>query len=73
MQNEFKTFYLRDLLLLIDRVAMECMMCPRGASHLDDMDNVVQINSNIAWNNEGVRDLATRLKDELNREDGTDG
>lgn len=73
MKNEYQTYYLRDLLLMIDRAAMDCMMYPRGASNLEDMDNVVEINNNIAWNNEGIRSLATKLKDELIGEDEADG
>lgn len=73
MKNEYQTYYLRDLLLMIDRAAMDCMMCPRGISNLEDMDNTPLINNNIAWNNEGIRSLATRLKDELIGEDEADG
>lgn len=72
--DNFKMFYLKDLLPLIDNVAIDCMMIPLSADSESaaELDKVSRINNDIAWNNEGVRDLATRLKQALLGEDDPD-
>lgn len=71
---EYKTIYLKDLFQLIDSMAINCMMIPLNAEKrsASEMDKVSRINNDIAWNNEGVRDLATRLKQALLGEDEQD-
>lgn len=72
--NEFKSFYLKDLLALIDRVAMDLMMCPCSASTSDkdglSPETVARLNHDIVWNNEGIRDMAYSLKQALLEGDG---
>lgn len=70
---EYKTIYLKDLFQLIDSVAINCMMIPLSVENRHaEMDKVSRINNDIAWNNEGVRDMAMRLKDALLGEDEQD-
>ena len=66
MANEYKAFYLKDLLPMIDKVAMECMQLPI-AEDREGMspELIAKMNHDILWNNEGVRDLAWNLKEAL--------
>ena len=65
-----------ELLSIIDRTALECMMTPviHGKNLKGDpmsMAEIANYNSLISMNNEGIRDMANRLKDCLARdEDG---
>lgn len=71
-----ESFYKMDLIAMIDRVAMECLMVPKytydkdgngGTYTLAELNNY---NSMVAANNEGVRDMAASLKRELVDSDG---
>lgn len=66
--DDYKTIYLKELLPLIDKVAIDCMMCPMMVGQDEKSkyaDMVSRYNSDAAWNNEGVCELARRLKEEL--------
>ena len=73
--DDYKTIYMKDLIPIIDRVAVNCMMIPLSAETRSslDLDRVSRINNDIAWNNEGVRDMANSLKLALLGEDEDDG
>lgn len=65
--DEYKPIYLKELLSLIDNTAVDTMMCPMGVADyksngFESVENVARMNSDIAWHNEGVRDMASRLK-----------
>ena len=65
MEDDYKSYYLKDLLPLIDRAAMEAMMCPifnQKASHCETQQEATIYNSMVAANNEGVRELASVLR-----------
>ena len=71
--DDYKTIYLKELLPLIDKVAIDCMMTPKSVLNYDgdgyDMAYVSRYNSDAAWNNEGVCEMARRLKEELLKND----
>lgn len=69
--NDYKSFCLKDLLALIDRVAIETMMLPLRADCDLSKENVNRMNNDILWNNEGIRDMAASLKNALL--EGADG
>lgn len=56
-----------EFLQMIDEVALDLFMCPLGMDKYSsaDMEKVSRINNDIAWNNEGVRDMANTLKQRL--------
>ena len=69
------SFYLIDLENIIDRVALDSMMIPVLEHKKPDgtaatLAEVSSYNSLIAMNNEGVRDFAARLKEELRNQAG---
>ena len=71
--NEYKSFYLRDVLGIIDRVAMETMLSPCLAG--DPKQTPVDLatyNNMVASNNEGIRDYVNQLRNAL-MEDDHDG
>ena len=71
MANEYKSFYMKDLFSIIDQVAIDCMMCPIMVGQdkqSDNMKMVSRYNSDAAWNNEGVHEMATKLKAALIKE-----
>lgn len=73
MANQYKSFYLGDILATIDRVAIESMLTPVFEHKKPDgivasLAEVSNYNSLVAANNAGVRDLCIRLKDALTEE-----
>lgn len=75
MANQYKSFYLHDLLDLIDHVAVDIMMVPCFSGKFNGetmtLAEISNHNSLIAMHNEGVRELARMLKEKLS-EDETD-
>lgn len=67
MSNEYKSFYLGELLAIIDRVALSCM------AELNPAGQNEGLNNNIAWKYSGIRDMAFWLKKELEKDGETDG
>ncbi len=70
--DDYKTIYLKELLPLIDKVAIDCMMCPImviEGKNGNDPTFVSRYNSDAAWNNEGVCKMAQQLKEELLKND----
>lgn len=71
--DDYKTIYLKELLPLIDKVAIDCMMCPKlvldysGSGY--NMAYIIRYNSDVAHNNEGVCEMARQLKEELLKND----
>ena len=80
MANEYKSFYLKDVVDLINATLPECMMTPlfgsTGTRKTDGtpmtLAEIANYNSAISLHNEGARELAERLKDRLQREDDPD-
>ena len=73
MANQFKSFYLEDIITIIDRLAMESMMIPVFEGKKPDgmsrsLAEISNYNSLIAMNNEGIRDFAIQLKEALRKE-----
>ena len=74
MANEYKTFYLRDLLLLIDSVALGAQKDPNMIiTHQGDMQMLLFQNANVALYNRGVMKMREALVEALNKEDDPDG
>ena len=74
MANEYKTFYLRDLLLLIDSVALGAQKDPNTIiTHQGDMQMILFQNANVALYNRGVMKMREALVEALNKEDDPDG
>ena len=74
MANEYKTFYLRDLLLLIDSVAFGAQKDPNTIiTHQGDMQMLLFQNANVALYNRGVMKMREALVEALNKEDDPDG
>lgn len=71
--NEYRIFYLKDLIPLIDRIAMETLMVP----HITEQPNASgiwnEMNASIAVFNEGVRSMAVQMLNELEKEGEDDG
>ena len=77
MANQYKSFYLSDIVSTIDRVAVESLMCPCLENKKADgtqmtLVEVSSYNSLVAWHNEGVRELANQLKEALTKEENDD-
>ena len=80
MANEYKIFYLKDVVDMINATLPECMMTPLfGSTGMRKTDGtpmtlaeIANYNSAISLHNEGTRELAERLKDRLQREDDHD-
>jgi len=70
MANQYRSFYLADIMAIIDRVAVELLTMPvnPGAAILKNPEEHLQFNNNVAWNNEGIRDFARSLKDAFQEE-----
>ena len=69
--NEYTTFYLKDLIQIIEHTALDLMGEPIMAGKKIDgtLMNITEVsnqNSLIAMNNAGIRLMATTLIDELN-------
>ena len=74
MANEYKTFYLRDLLLLIDSVALGAQKDPNTIiTHQCDMQMLLFQNANVALYNRGVMKMREALVEALNKEADPDG
>lgn len=74
MASEYKTFYLRDLLLLIDSVALGAQKEPNTIiTHQGDMQMLLFQNANVALYNRGVMKMREALVEALNKEDDPDG
>lgn len=74
MANEYKTFYLRDLLLLIDSVALGAQKDPNTIiTHQDDMQMLLFQNANVALYNRGIMKMREALVEALNKEADPDG
>ena len=74
MANEYKTFYLRDLLLLIDSVALGAQKDPNTIiTHQGDMQMLLFQNANVAIYNRGVMKMREALVEALNKEADPDG
>ena len=74
MANEYKSFYLRDLLLLIDSVALGAQKEPNTIiTHQGDMQMLLFQNANVALYNRGVMKMREALVEALNKEADPDG
>ena len=67
MADDYKSYYLKDLIPIIDRVAVDIMMVPMFSEKKPDgtlatLAEVSNHNSLIAMHNEGVREMAKMLK-----------
>ncbi len=72
--NEYKTFYLKDLLLLIDSVALGAQKDPNTIiTHQGDMQMLLFQNANVALYNRGVMKMREALVEALNKEADPDG
>lgn len=71
--NEYRTFYLKDLIPLIDRIAMKTLMIPRITSQPNASGIWNEMNASIAVFNEGVRSMAELMLKELEKEGEDDG
>lgn len=74
MNNPYKTFSLKDLIPIIDRVAMDNMLEPVFTQKKPDglmatLAEVSNHNSLSAMFNDGIRTMALRLEEELDRDD----
>ena len=70
MSNEYKSFYLKDLIPIIEHAALDLMGEPIIAGKKQDgtlmnLQEVAQQNSLTAMNNAGIRILARVLIDQL--------
>ena len=72
--NEYKIFYLKDLLLLIDSVALGAQKDPNTIiTHQGDMQMLLFQNANVALYNRGVMKMREALVEVLNKEADPDG
>ena len=73
MDNDYKSFYLKDLISLIDRVAIETMMPPHVAAGANASGMWTENNACVAIFNEGVRNMVIRLREVLLEEEDDNG
>ena len=80
MDNDYKSYYLKDLIPIINDVALDCMMTPLFGIKMCKSDGTSMTlaefsnhNSLVSIHNEGVKELASRLKDRLLDEEDEDG
>ena len=72
--NEYTTFYLKDLLMLIDSVALGAQKDPNTIiTHQGDMQMLLFQNANVALYNRGVMKMREALVEALNKEADPDG
>ena len=77
--GDYKSFYLKDLIAMIEHCALDLMTEPimagkKADGTLMNMGEVANQNSLIAMNNAGIRLMAHALIDELkNPEDDSNG
>ena len=68
--NEYKSLYVKDVLGIIDRVAMETMLTPRlGRDDAQTPEDLAAFNNMVAHNNEGIRDFVNQLRAALMEDD----
>lgn len=78
MADEYKSFYLKDLIPIINAAVLECMMTPSfgNMKKIDgtgmSLAEISAYNSLISIHNEGARELAGRLKEKLTEGDEDD-
>ena len=77
MSNGYTSIILKDLVPLIEEVAMDAMMTPgfEGKKVNGEMMTMAEVshhNSLVAMHNEGVREMALNLVRKLTEEDGDD-
>lgn len=63
MANEYASFYLKDLLALLDETAIEMLKEPSITALADNEDITASRNSNIALHNLGVMRLRSAFRD----------
>lgn len=74
MANEYKMFYLSELLPLIDSVALGAQKDPNTIiTHQGDMQMLLFQNANVALYNRGVMKMREALVEALNKEADPDG
>ena len=76
--NEYTTFYLKDLIPIIEHVALDLMSEPIMAGKKADgtLMNITEVanqNSLIAMNNAGIAEMARQLIVTLSKEADPDG
>ena len=76
--NEYATFYLKDLTQIIEHVALDLMSDPimagkKADGTLMNMAEVANQNSLIALNNAGIAEMARQLSVTLAKEADPDG
>ena len=76
--NEYTTFYLKDLIPIIEHVALDLMSEPimggkKADGTLMNMAEVVNQNNLIAMNNAGIAEMARQLIVTLAKEADPDG
>lgn len=76
--NEYTTFYLKDLIPIIEHVALDLMSDPimagkKADGTLMNMAEVANQNSLIAMNNAGIAEMARQLIVTLAKEADPDG
>ena len=76
--NEYATFYLKDLTQIIEHVALDLMSDPimagkKADGTLMNMAEVANQNSLIAMNNAGIAEMARQLSVTLAKEADPDG
>ena len=74
MANEYKSIYLRDLIDVINQVAMDIMIVPVFSEKKPDgtLATPTEIsihNTHIAMHNEGIREMAKMLIEKLTEEE----
>ena len=65
MTNLYKSYYLCDLLAMIDRAAIDCMMAPTWGEP--------DVSANVAYYNDGIKDLVEEIRKKLLDEAAEDG
>ena len=77
MANEYKSFYLKDLIPIIDHCALDLMSPPilvgkKADGTIMNLTEISHQNSMIAMENSGIKLLAQTLIDELKGDDADD-
>ena len=78
MSNDYKSWYLKDLIPIIEHVALDLMGDPIVDGKKSDgtamtLTEIASRNSLIAMNNEGIRQMAETLIVTLAKDGETDG
>jgi hypothetical protein len=75
MANEYKSYYLKDLIQIINQAAVSIMMQPQKlflGEQAQKVENLAHLNDRIAHYNDGVRSLAVYLAMALEKDGGSD-